>query len=51
MIRLTVIKGELERLKEESDAGARAMARVELLTAGLGLRDVIINALSLEARQ
>jgi hypothetical protein len=51
VFRLTVIKGELERLKEESDAGARAMVRVDLLTEGLNLKDGIINTLSLEAGQ
>jgi hypothetical protein len=49
--KLTAIKWELEHVKKESNAAARAMARVDLLTMGLNLRDGIINTLSLEVAQ
>jgi len=45
--KLTAIKWQLEQIKKESNAPARAMASVELLTVGLNLRDGIINTLSL----
>ena len=45
LFRLTAIKWELERTKKESDARAKVMARVELLTEALNLKDGIINGL------
>lgn len=47
--RLTAIKWELGHIKRESDARARVMVTVELLTEALNIRDDIINSLSLEA--
>jgi hypothetical protein len=46
--RLTAIKWELERTKKESDAPAKAMARVTLVAEALNLRDGIIGNLSLD---
>jgi len=46
--RLIAIKWQLEDIKKESNATARAMASVELLLAGLNVKDGIINSLSLE---
>ena len=46
--KLTAIKWELEHIKKESNTAARSMARVDLLTVGLNLRDSIIDTLSLE---
>jgi hypothetical protein len=49
--KLVAITLELERLDKEDNASKRAMARVDLLTEGLNLRDSIITALSLRMAQ
>jgi hypothetical protein len=46
--KLIAIKWELENANKESDASARAVARVNLLTMALNIRDGIINNLSLD---
>lgn len=48
VLRLTAIKWQLERIKNEISARSRAMAWVDLVTEGLDLKDGIINSLSLE---
>jgi hypothetical protein len=49
LFRLTAIKWEVERTLKESDPRAGVMARVELLTEALNLKEQIINSQSLEA--
>jgi hypothetical protein len=46
--KLTAIKWELEHIKKESDASTRSIARINLITLALNLRDGIINTLSLD---
>jgi hypothetical protein len=49
--KLIAITWELERLDKENDISKRSMARVELLTEGLNVRENIINTLSLRVAQ
>jgi hypothetical protein len=49
--KLVAITLELERLDKENDVSKRAMARVDLLTEGLNLRDSVITTLSLRMAQ
>jgi hypothetical protein len=49
--KLIAITWELERLDKENDISKRSMARVELLTEGLNVRENIINTLSLRMAQ